>query len=262
MRISFIGFGNMAKSIARGLIHEKVHHLSASAPSLTPGINKDRIQTHFNNIEIIKTAEVIILAVKPAQMSAVLAEIKPFIPSNCLIISVAAGLNLAWFATHCSENQAIIRTMPNTPSSIGFGATPMVANGHTTPQQKKIAECIFSTIGLTTWTSNEHDMDGFTALSGSGPAYVYLFLEALVQAAVSLGLNEMIAKEFTLQTVHGALNLAKTSDLSFTELRTQVTSPAGTTAAAIKVLSPKLEALVLAAMTAARNRSYELGQTY
>lgn len=260
MNISFIGYGNMAKAIARRLIEQGSYSLSAAAPSLTVGINKDLIRTHHDNKEIIKDADIIILAVKPTQMSLILNEITPTLPPECLLISVAAGLSLSWFAQHCRKNQALIRTMPNTPASVGLAATPMIANENTSSEQKQQAELIFSTIGLITWAKKEEDMDTFTALSGSGPAYVFSFLEAMIDAAVALGLNESIAKTFTLQTFAGALKLAQNSDLSLTQLRTKVTSPGGTTAAALCILHDQLDELILAAMNAAKNRAHELGE--
>lgn len=259
MNISFIGYGNMAKAIARRLNQQGLYSLSAAAPSLADGVNKDQIRTHHDNKEIIKEADIIILAVKPMQMSLILNEITPTLPQNCLLISVAAGLSLPWFAQHCDKNQAIIRTMPNTPGSVGLAATPMIANEYVNDAQKKQAELIFSQIGITTWADNEDDMDSFTALSGSGPAYVFLFIEAMIKAAVALGLNESIAHTFALQTFSGALKLAQNSDLSLTELRTKVTSPGGTTAAALAILHEQLDALMLAAMNAAKHRAHELG---
>lgn len=259
MRICFVGYGNMAKAIARGLNKQGSYQISASAPSLTPGVNNEHINTHYDNKEQTKDAEVIILAVKPAQMSAVLKEINPVILPDCLLISVAAGLSLGWFAKRCRPNQAIIRTMPNTPAAIGLGATPMVANEYTNTEQKKQAELIFSQTGLTAWAINEEEMDVFTALSGSGPAYVFLFIEALIDAAVSLGLEPSIAKTFALQTAAGAIKLAENSDLSLSQLRTKVTSPGGTTAAALNELHGQLDALILRAMEAAKQRSQELG---
>ena len=175
MNISFIGYGNMAKAIARGLSQQGSYSLSAAAPSLSAGINKDQIHTHYDNKEIIKDAEVVILAVKPMKMSLILNEITHLLPPHCLLISVAAGLSLSWFAKHCRANQPLIRTMPNTPASVGLAATPMIANQFVSPEQKRQAEFIFSKIGITTWAKNEADMDTFTALSGSGPAYVFSF---------------------------------------------------------------------------------------
>ena len=249
----------MAKAIARGLLQQENFTMAAAAPSLTPGINKEGIHTYNNNIEVIKNADIIILAVKPAQMSLVLKEIKYSIPEHSLLISIAAGLNLSWFASLGPTEQALIRTMPNTPAALGLAATPMIANQYVNAKQKKQAEYIFSQIGLTTWAEKEEDMDTFTALSGSGPAYVFLFLETLIKAAVTLGLNESIAKIFALQMMEGALKLAQNSDLSLNQLRTKVTSPGGTTAAALEILNEPLENLMLSAMRAAKNRAQELG---
>lgn len=250
----------MAKAIARGLIKEQKHRLFASAPSLTVGINKEGIQTHNDNKAFIKEAQIAILAVKPGQMDNVLRDLKSELPSECLLISVAAGLTLDWFAAHLEHPYALIRTMPNTPASIGLGATPMLANPYVSTEQKKWAEYIFSTVGITQWITNEEQMDTFTALSGSGPAYVFSFIEAMVDAAIALGLDATIAKQFAIQTGIGALKLAENSDLSLSELRTQVTSPGGTTAAALNVLEVPLADLVDAAMRAAKERAQELGR--
>ncbi|KGP63386.1 pyrroline-5-carboxylate reductase [Legionella norrlandica] len=259
MNISFIGYGNMAKAIARSLQNQGKYSLSAAAPSLTAGINKENIRTHHDNKEIVKNADIIILAVKPSQMSPVLKEINPFIPINCLLISVAAGLTLTWFAKQCNKGQAVIRTMPNTPATVGMAATPMIANEFTNQKQKKWAEQLFSSIGITSWVENEEDMDTFTALSGSGPAYVFLFIETMINAAVELGLNERVAKIFAMQTFLGALHLAQHSKLDLAELRTKVTSPGGTTAAALQILHKQLDDLIYSAMKAAKERAHELG---
>lgn len=262
MNICFIGFGHMAKAIAGGLAQQPEYRLSATSPSLTPGVNKKQIQTFNDNTLAIKTADIIILAVKPAQMSGVLNEIKHSIPEHCLLISVAAGLSLAWFERFCGNKQAIIRTMPNTPAAVGLGATPMIANSAASLEHRKWAERIFSHVGITSWTEHEPDMDSFTALSGSGPAYIFSFIEALIQGAVALGLDELTAKDFAMQTVQGALNLAQNSDLSLSELRTGVTSPGGTTAAALNILHEPLADLVHKAMRAAQQRAQQLGQLH
>lgn len=259
MKISFIGYGNMARAIARGLIAEDRYTLAAAAPSLTKGLSNDEVQTYTNNIEAIKDAEIIILAVKPASMAPVLKEILPHLTSQCLVISVAAGLSLDWFKQHGCEDLALIRTMPNTPAAIGLAATPMIANSNTTEEQKHWAERIFKSIGLTTWVNYEEDMDSFTALSGSGPAYVFSFIDAMIKAGTSMGLEESVVKTFTLQTIKGSFKLAQESDLSLNQLRTKVTSPGGTTAAALDVIDNKLDELILSAMRAAKKRSKELG---
>ncbi len=249
----------MAKAIARGLSQQDFYSLSASAPSLAVGINKEGVRTHHNNKEVVSNSEIIILSVKPAKMSEVLQEITPFIPFDCLLISVAAGLSLDWFKQRCKSNQPVIRTMPNTPASVGLAATPMIANEYTSTEQKKQAEIIFSHIGITTWANNEKEMDTFTALSGSGPAYVFSFIDAMIQAAVALGLDQSTARIFALQTVQGALKLAQNNDLSLIELKTKVTSPGGTTAAALSILDNQLHTLILESMNAAQQRAHELG---
>ena len=260
MNINFIGFGAMAKAIARGLTKEPHYRLNAAAPSLAVGVNQDGVSTHYDNIELIHEAHIIILAVKPGRMEEVIDEIKAYNPSECLLISVAAGLSLDWFAKRWDSPHALVRTMPNTPASIGLSATPMVANQNVTQEQRHIAEAIFSTVGITHWVCDEAEMDAFTALSGSGPAYILAFVEAMINAATALGLDAEIAKKFALQTAVGTLKLAENSNLSLSELRTQVTSRGGTTEAALKVLNRHLDDLILTALSAAKARSHELGQ--
>ena len=262
MNIGFIGFGSMAKAIARGLLKENKHQLFASSPSLTRGINKEGIHTFYKNSEVLKQAEVIILAVKPSQMDEVIQEINPVLADSCLLISVAAGLSIEWFNKRLSKPQALIRTMPNTPASLGLGATPLCTNSLASLEQQQNAEAIFATVGITHWVNEEKEMDTFTALSGSGPAYMFLFLEALINGAVNLGLNYETAERFALQTCKGALKLAETTDLSLSQLRSQVTSPGGTTAAALNVLDPKLDNLINSALQAAKKRAEELNRLY
>ncbi len=259
MKICFIGFGNMAKAMAQGLLMNKKNQLWAAAPSLTVGINQQGIHTHHDNVAIIAEADIIILAVKPAQMAVVLGQIKTALPTNCLLVSIAAGLTLSWFAQRGSNQLALVRAMPNITAAVAKGATPLIANAFVTEQQKQQVDHLFAALGLTCWVEQEDDIDVFTALSGSGPAYLFLFMEAMKKAGVALGLSEEIAESFTLQTCHGALHLASKSELSLAELRNKVTSPAGTTAAAIDVFSARgLDEIVFAAMKAARDRAQQL----
>lgn len=260
MKIGFIGFGSMAKAIARGLIKDNKHQLFAASPSLTRGVNQDGIHTFYDNKELMQEVELIILAVKPSQMDTVIKELQPLLSTSKLLISVAAGLNLSWFAQRLPQALPLIRTMPNTPASIGLGATPMIANAQVSAQQKQWADAIFTTVGITQWLDKEEEMDVFTALSGSGPAYVFLFVEALAKGAEALGLDAAIAHKFALQTCIGALKLAENTNLSLSQLRTQVTSPGGTTAAALNVLEPQLEDLIHSALYAAQKRAEELGK--
>jgi pyrroline-5-carboxylate reductase len=259
MRISFIGFGNMAKALAEGLIKQGQTDLWAASPSLSQGINAEGIHTCSDNKLVIQGASLLILAVKPSTMQSVLEEIAPTLAKDCLVISVATGLPLAFFNRYLDSKQPVVRTMPNTGASVGEAATPLIANTHTTAKQRQWAEQVFQSVGLTTWIEDESLMDVYTAFSGSGPAYVFLFIEAFTKAAVALGIDEPIAKLFAKQTVNGALQLALKSPLNIETLRNKVTSPGGTTAAALAILHPKLETLMLDAMKAALARAKELG---
>lgn len=260
MKISFIGFGNMAKAIAHTLCTNSNYQLFAASPSLAKGINEDGIHTEHDNLAVIHGVDIIFLAVKPAKMETVLTQIRPHLSPKCLLVSIAAGLSLSWLAKHGPTKQAIVRSMPNIPIAVGQGATPLIANDYVTREQKHLIEQLFQASGLITWVSKESDIDSFTALSGSGPAYVFLFMEAMINAAKKLGLNEEIARTFTLQTVLGATNLAKNNALELSALRKKVTSPSGTTAAALDILQQQgFDELIFQAMKAACERAQQLG---
>ncbi|MFA5959328.1 MAG: pyrroline-5-carboxylate reductase [Tatlockia sp.] len=260
MNICFIGFGNMAKAIALGLqAHWSDCHLFAAAPSLSIG-NTDGIRTHPDNLAHLKTASVVILAVKPEKMAATLNEIKSAIPKHCLVISVAAGINTAFLEAHCPPKQAIVRAMPNIACQTGSGACALFANPCASEEQRHLTERLFTCSGIVTWVKEEKDIDSFTALSGSGLAYVFLFLEAMIQGASQLGIERDIARTFALQTMKGALDLAKKSPLEIKALRTQVTSPGGTTEAAIVQLQKLgFEEAICTAMQAAAAKAKALG---
>ncbi len=260
MNIAFIGYGNMAKAIAQGLLKQSRYKLYASSPSLPERERDNDISTHFDNRVIAAKADVLILAVKPKQMAEVLKNITPVLKTQCLVISVAAGITLDWLGNHCPSGQAIVRSMPNTPAAVSEAATGLIANAFVSHQDKQTTEGIFSSIGIYSWLKDEAMMDTLTALSGSGPAYVFKFMESIVEAAITLGLNPETAKAFTLQTVKGALSLAQQSECSLSQLRKKVTSPKGTTAAALDILCHgELDEIILKAMTAAQQRAKELG---
>jgi len=260
MNISFIGFGNIAKSIAKGLMHDKSNKLRASAPSLPIGIDGNGIQTCHDNLSVLPHADILILTVKPPQMRAVMEQISTVIPEGCLIISVATGINLCWFANYI-PSKAVVRAMPNIAAAIGKSATPLIANENATNQQKQWAEQIFNRLGIITWAQKESDIDTFTALSGSGPAYVFLFMESMIKSAVKLGIAKDVATSFTIQTFNGALNLVTESELDIVELRKTVTSPAGTTAAAIEIFTQHgIDKLIDDAINAACKRAKVLGE--
>jgi pyrroline-5-carboxylate reductase len=261
MNISFIGFGNMAKAMAQCLVKNQTYHLRAASPSLPIGVTLEGVETHYDNLSILADADIIILAVKPAKMAAVLTQINDHLPPTCLMISVAAGRKLDWIENHIKKNAPIIRAMPNIAAEIAQSATPLIANFFVTDEQKIIANALFSNLGITTWVEQETDMDAYTALSGSGCAYVFLFMEALVEGACAIGLSEEIATSFALQTVLGAANVSKTTKKRFSDLRANVTSPAGTTAAALAILHDlKFKEIIKTAMGAAYERSQHLSQ--
>lgn len=256
MKIAFIGFGNLAKAIATPLQNNLNYQLWAAAPSLPVAYVQQGVSTHPDNLAILEHANIIILAVKPAQMRQVLTQISPAIPRHALVVSVAAGITLSWLKKHCPKQQAIVRCMPNIAVAIGQGATPLIANPQVSSEQKQQIETLFTQMGIVTWTNDEMDLDRLTALSGSGPAYVFLFMEALIHGAQALGLEYAIARTFALQTVQGALGLANQQVIAIELLREQVTSKKGTTAAALAVLEKAgFEHLIQEAMQAAFNKA-------
>jgi len=210
--------------------------------------------------EIVKDADVIVLAVKPQVMEQVCGTLKPLIPATgSVIISIAAGIPLHKFETWLGAEQAIVRCMPNTPALVSEGATGLFANANTSATQAKLAETILSAVGICRWLDSEEAINAVTALSGSGPAYYFLMMEAMEQVAVKMGLNPEMARSFTIQTALGAAKLAAASDVAPDELRRRVTSPGGTTEAAIKSFEKEgFRELVEHALTAAQKRSIEL----
>lgn len=259
MKISFIGFGNMAQALAQGMCHNKTLQLSAAAPSLAIGVTPEGILTHGDNAQVTKESDLLILAVKPAKILAVLAEIKPYLATHTVVLSLAAGIYLHQLEEALSKKQAIVRCMPNTPISVGKGATAFIGNTMVSERHKQQLNKLFQPFSLTAWLEKEEEMNAITALSGSGPAYVFLFIEALTHAAEELGLDRQLAEIFTRETMQGALSLLNASGLSPQHLREKVTSPAGTTAAALGILQQQgFEALISKALTAAYQRAEEL----
>ncbi|KTC65425.1 pyrroline-5-carboxylate reductase (plasmid) [Legionella adelaidensis] len=261
MNVTFVGFGNMGKAIAQGLKGNGKYTMSATSPSLPVGVNADNIATNPDNTAFISRADIVILAVKPVQMRDVVEEIKPFLLKKTLIISVAAGISIQWFAQNSLSDFPLVRAMPNIAASLLLSATPLFANSHVNKNQLREIEDIFNTIGITTWVKEEKLLDTFTALSGSGPAYFFEFLSVLVKGATQLGLPEEIAHTFTLQTMRGALHLASANNQSFSELKKKVTSKKGTTEAALDILLQRgFEKIIIEAMQAAYHRAQEIGQ--
>jgi pyrroline-5-carboxylate reductase len=206
--------------------------------------------------------EFVVLAIKPNATVAVAADCAGFAKTGATFISVAAGVTLASIAAKMPEGTAVLRCMPNTPVSIGAGVMALVGNHRVSDDTRGRVVRLLSSSGAVVWLEDEAQMDAVTAISGSGPAYVFHFIEAMAAAGRSLGLPANIADQLALWTVSGAGALAAQSDVSPGKLRAQVTSPAGTTAAALDVLQAThgLTELITRAASAAHERSVELGK--
>ncbi len=265
-KIAFIGAGNMARSLISGLIQ-------GDFPNKNIWVSNPRVEkleqlhklTDVNvtqdNKEAVNNADIVVLTVKPNIIPLVLDEIKTtWQKTKPLIISVAAGFREDTIRHHLDERAAVIRTMPNTPSLLGSGATALYANENVSEEQKEIAESILRSVGVAIWIKHEKFMDAATALSGSGPAYFFLMMEALSAAAEELGLDKNQAQLLTAQTALGAARMALETDKSFTELKEAVTSKGGTTQAALESFTENnFKQIVTEAVDAAYQRSREIG---
>lgn len=260
--IAFIGAGNMATSIAGGLI--AAGHPAPDIRAADPfpqsldrfGAIGDVI-TCTDNATAIAGADVVILAVKPQVMAAVCEDVRPAIAGhNTLVISIAAGITINSLQNWLGTDTAIVRCMPNTPALLGCGASGLYASSNVDSQGKGWAEKILSAVGMIDWVESERDLDAVTALSGSGPAYFFLFMEAMVDSGINLGLPRSTATQLALQTASGAVRMAQESDVDLIELRRRVTSPGGTTEAAVQSFEAAgLRLLVNDAMQAAADRA-------
>lgn len=265
--LAFIGCGNMAASLINGLIADgydskKITASDPDSEKLTHLSNRLGINTTTDNIEAVEFADVLVLAVKPQMLEQVALGIAPAVQKRQpLIISIAAGVLEKDIENWLGGNVALVRTMPNTPAMIQVGATVLHANSKVTGDQKDRAESILRAVGLTQWVESESLLDAVTALSGSGPAYFFLVMEAMESAAVELGLPEETAHLLTLQTALGASRMAMESSDTPATLREKVTSPGGTTEAALNKLEDGgLRDLFFQALTQARERSIELSK--
>lgn len=264
INISFIGAGNMANSIIGGLIAHGMpsKNIFASDPSeqnLNSVVQRYGITAARSNASAVEQSDVIILAVKPQVMREVCLELATHIPVGALVISIAAGISCDSLARWLGDGRAIIRCMPNTPALVAEGASALFANATTSGQQKEIADSILSAVGSVSWVEEEDLIDAVTAVSGSGPAYFFLVMEAMINAGVQQGLARETAASLAIQTALGAARLAKESDVDVAELRRRVTSPNGTTERAIAAFEEhKLRDIFAIAMKACADRSREL----
>ncbi|RAU46128.1 MULTISPECIES: pyrroline-5-carboxylate reductase [unclassified Pseudomonas] len=264
-RIAFIGAGNMAASLiggmrAQGVDAELIRASDPGAETRERIAREHGISVFADNAEAIEGADVILLAVKPQMMKSVCEALKPALKPHQLIVSIAAGITCASMEAWLGE-QPLVRCMPNTPALLRQGASGLYATQKVTPAQRQQAEALLSAVGTALWVETEAQIDAVTAVSGSGPAYFFLLIEAMTAAGMKLGLSPEVAKQLSQETALGAARMATTSDVDAAELRRRVTSPAGTTEAAIKSFQADgFEAIVEKALSAAAHRSAELAE--
>lgn len=267
LNIAFIGGGNMAAALIGGLAGRvteggRIHVVDLSTDNLT------RLQQQFGvtTSTVIDArsaaADVIVLAVKPQNMREVVDQLKPFMHGQ-LLLSIAAGIRGVDLARWLGDYQAIVRTMPNTPALIGRGITGMVALAGVSPTQRAAADAIMSAVGSTVWFDDEALIDPVTAVSGSGPAYVFYFIEAMQQAALEMGLTPAQGKALAIATFTGAAELAAQATEPISVLRERVTSKGGTTYAALSSLQADgVQESIVRALKAAAARGKEMGEEF
>lgn len=266
-RIAFIGAGNMASALIGGLIADGTAKdlIIASDPNTDQRSHLHDsygICTVDNNAEAISDADVVVLAVKPQLLQQVCNELSSHLKDkHCLIVSIAAGIRCSTMSKWLNSDLPIVRCMPNTPAMLQVGATGLYATDNVSNEQLDQAERILRAVGITLWVNEESDIDSVTAVSGSGPAYYFLMMEAMQAAAEKLGLPAETAKLLTLQTALGAARMALESQDDPATLRQKVTSPGGTTEQAILSFEENgLRDIFEQAMTAARDRSISLSE--
>ncbi|EKD70154.1 MAG: Pyrroline-5-carboxylate reductase [uncultured bacterium] len=265
--IAIIGAGNMGSSLIGGLIQHgfESDNIIATDPSkekLEHLVDTFQVKTTTDNADAVKIADVVIFAIKPQLFAKVAVPLaKDIQHKKPLIISIAAGIRVDSIQTWLGGNVAIVRAMPNTPALIGCGATAIFANHYVSSSQKKLAQSILESVGIVVTIDDESQIDAVTALSGSGPAYFFLVMEAMQQAAVEMGLSADIAHQLTLQTSLGAARMAIEKHDSLQQLRKNVTSPGGTTEKALFILEENnLRGIFKKALLAAKSRSEELAK--
>lgn len=266
--ITFIGGGNMSRNIVTGLINSKydpkqVWIANRGEKKLAFFREKLGVHTTQDNREAAQQADIIVIAVEPSVVKSVCEEIRDIVKEKSpLIISVASGVNDSHMREWLGNETAIVRVMPNTPSSVAMGASGLYANKNVTIEQKKLAEHIMRAIGIIVWVEDESLINAIAALSGSGPAYVFLVMESLQTAGEKLGLSKEDARLLTLQTVLGAARMAFESEHDVTELRRFITVPGGSTEQAVKVFEDRgIRDLFKDALKAAHNHTVKVAES-
>ncbi len=265
--LGFIGAGNMAASLISGLIADnypadRIWVSDIDEAALASLAERCGVNTTTRNATVAEHARILVLAVKPQILRPVVEDLADCLQTRRpLVVSIAAGITAASIDRWAGGNMAIVRCMPNTPAMVKTGATGLCANSGVSEAQRSQAEAILRAVGLTVWVGQEAQLDAVTALSGSGPAYFFLMMEAMEEAGVALGLDRETARLLSQQTALGAGRMAIESAEAPAELRRRVTSPGGTTERAIATFEEGgLSPLVAKAMKAASHRAAEMSQ--
>lgn len=262
-KLTFIGAGNMAQALTGGLLAKGWPAANLTLTDLNTDLLESLTQrlgvnTSQDNSAAVSEADIVVLAVKPQVLEPVCLALASALPANVLVVSIAAGIPTARLSEWLGE-VALVRVMPNTPALVASGASGLFANAQVTAAQRQQATGILESAGLALWFETEDKLDAVTAVSGSGPAYFFRLMEAMIDAGEQLGLSADSARQLVLQTALGAATLASQSDDAPGRLREKVTSPGGTTAAALDVFSKHdFGAMVAEALAAAKQRSLEL----
>lgn len=263
--IAFIGSGMMAEAMIVGLLKQKrlpAGQIIASGPRPERGrslAKNHSISWTTDNAKAAEGRHIVVLSVKPQKMTGVLAELHGRIHPDALVLSIAAGVNITTITTGLAH-RAVVRAMPNTPGQIGKGITMWTATAEISDEQKQQTAIILGALGEEIFSKDEDDMDKATALSGTGPAYIFLFMEAMIDAGVHLGFSRRVAQQLVLQTMAGSVDYARQSQQHPAELRNQVTSPGGTSAEALYHMEKgSLRTVVSRSVWAAYQRSKALG---
>ncbi len=267
LNVTIIGCGKMGAAMIHGWIKADLLQSIGIIDPFDPPKSIHTALQRFDNAFHVKQAgrvtfersDIVVLATKPQIMDDLLVTLTDLIPEGVPVLSIAAGKDIVYFQKHLGTDRPIIRTMPNTPASIGKGITALMG-ANITDHHKQIASHLFNALGETIWLDDESLMDAVTAISGSGPAYVFYLIEALAKAGEKIGLSAGQSMQLARQTVIGAAALAESEDnAEASTLRKNVTSPAGTTEAALNVLmNGELQDILEKTVTAARNRGKEL----
>jgi pyrroline-5-carboxylate reductase len=267
-KIVFIGSGAMGEAMIKGIVAQGLVQPVQIVASDPVAARREQMRTQFGvsttdtNVSAVQDADVVVLSVKPQVLGKVLPELKGKLPAACVVLSIVAGAPIHVLRDGLAHDR-IVRTMPNTPAQVGKGVTVWSATPAVSAVQRQQTQAILSALGEQVMVDDESYLDMATGLSGSGPGYVFLIIEAMIDAGVQIGFSRADAQKMVLQTIEGSVALVRSTGLHPAELKNRVTSPAGTTAAGLFELEQSgIRAAILRAVEAAYHRSQALGAVY